>query len=365
MTSRRWESLRNMATPDVWHEIELRLESPSTSATGPRRAGLQRKVVAGLTTLMLAALGLGLAPRALPRGSEASTGPIAPSSSRLGSEIARVHVGSPTNAIAVGLGAVWVVSSDKNTVYRIDPGANRIVASIPVGRYPWALAVGGESVWVANGGDGTVSKIDPRSNHVTDDIPVGGDPRAIAYGEGAVWVADYSGTLTRINPVTDTVKAVIDTGATELAALTVGEGSVWVASWGDGDLIRLDTQTNQVIGHPIVVGGRPDVTVSQGSVWATSTAYGTVIQIDSSTGNVLSHHSIGEGGPAPIQFSVTTGDDYIWVTGGLRPAILKLDPSTGKIVEKGPLEESAVDAAVGLGAIWLATTSESITKAQE
>src|SRR5689334_11146624 len=56
--------------------------------------------------------------------------------------------------------AVWVTSSPKNTVSRLDPKTNTVAAVITVGRKPCSgLAAGFGSVWVPNCGDRTVSRI--------------------------------------------------------------------------------------------------------------------------------------------------------------------------------------------------------------
>ena len=78
--------------------------------------------------------------------------------------------------------------------------------TVNVGNGPRAIAVGAGSVWVANNLDGTVSRIDPRTNTVTATIPTGSGPNDVAAGPSAVWVAnDVDGSLTRIDPATDRV----------------------------------------------------------------------------------------------------------------------------------------------------------------
>ena len=51
------------------------------------------------------------------------------------------------------------------------------------------MAVGGGAVWVANSGDGTVSRIDPVSNTVTATIRTGNWPAGLAVNGGFLWVA--------------------------------------------------------------------------------------------------------------------------------------------------------------------------------
>ena len=81
--------------------------------------------------------------------------------------------------MAVGEGAVWVAGAE--TVVRIDPRTNQVIAKIPYGgsslEVPLALAVGEGAVWVVHGGEaGTLSRIDPQTNRVVAMISVGGYP---------------------------------------------------------------------------------------------------------------------------------------------------------------------------------------------
>ena len=55
------------------------------------------------------------------------------------------------------------------------------------------VAFGDGAVWTGNWMDGTVSRIDPRTNTVTTKVPVGA-PQALAAGAGSVWVSVAAGT---------------------------------------------------------------------------------------------------------------------------------------------------------------------------
>jgi YVTN family beta-propeller protein len=52
-------------------------------------------------------------------------------------------------AVAVGAGGVWVTNYDDDTVSRVDPATNEVVATIEVGPHPDHIAVGESGVWVA------------------------------------------------------------------------------------------------------------------------------------------------------------------------------------------------------------------------
>jgi hypothetical protein len=101
-----------------------------------------------------------------------------------------------TQAI-VGFGSIWVPQLDQphGWVVRIGASSGRVEARIAVGAAPGSLAIAEGSVWIANtlGGAGpsaganTLSRIDPISNRViaTVRVDVGGP---IAAGFGAIFV---------------------------------------------------------------------------------------------------------------------------------------------------------------------------------
>ena len=98
-----------------------------------------------------------------------------------------VKLGRAPDQVAVGEGAVWVTSSNSDTVLRVGPAAAR-TREIRVGDGPSGIAFGADRVWVANGRDGTISAIDPRTSKVAT-RRLGFRPAAVAVEQRAVWVA--------------------------------------------------------------------------------------------------------------------------------------------------------------------------------
>ena len=100
--------------------------------------------------------------------------------------VAEIHLPPGSYGIAFGEGAVWVTSTDGNSLTRVDPATNLIVETIPVGKAPRFLAVGEGAVWTLNQGDGSISRVDPKTNKVVATIEAGipGDGGEIAAGEG-------------------------------------------------------------------------------------------------------------------------------------------------------------------------------------
>jgi hypothetical protein len=59
-----------------------------------------------------------------------------------------VRVGSEADAVAVGLGSVWVVNSSDGKVYRIDSTSTKVMAVIPAGGGLGDIAVGENAIWL-------------------------------------------------------------------------------------------------------------------------------------------------------------------------------------------------------------------------
>ncbi len=90
----------------------------------------------------------------------------------------------------------------------------------------------------------TVSRINPQTNDIEATIPVGDGPNAIAAGMGGVWVAnEYGGSVSRIDPATDTARTI--TVGNRPQGVAVAGGLVWVGaqpaatSHGGGTLTAL------------------------------------------------------------------------------------------------------------------------------
>jgi YVTN family beta-propeller protein len=153
---------------------------------------------------------------------------------------ASVHRG-PVGTIAYGEGAVWAQTGyEADSIERIEPQTNAVVATIPLGRigelhgYRTRITVGEGAVWVAT--QESVWKIDPASNRIVAGVHFG--PKAegnVAAGEGAVWVLSFNErALFRVDPESLTEVKKIPLGpliypVSVWDGIAVGEGAVWVA----------------------------------------------------------------------------------------------------------------------------------------
>jgi len=211
--------------------------------------------------------------------------------------VANVPVGRSPEGMAFTAGAVWVANHRSDTalgtpaphpfsVSRVDTASNRETRRVVVERRkstgeswvdyccgPQGMAAGAGSVWVGDATPQTVYRIDPGTNNVVAAIhapDIGDACGGLAADSSSVWVASgCSPALWRIDPLTNAVAATITLpGAADTVAL--GFGSVWATtsssqfSGGEADLVRVDAASNLVVGK---TGGGGALAIGEGAIW--------------------------------------------------------------------------------------------------
>ena len=234
-------------------------------------------------------------------------------------------IGSPSLFVVARDDMVWATRivtafTPEYALIRIDPATNEVVQVVPLTVRPWAMALDGDTLWVTSREDGVVVRVDVLSGDV-EFIRVY-VPEMIAVGHGAVWVTSGTGGdfgwvpdpgafLTRINPATSMVAAVIpiDGGTVGVA---VDDAFVWVSNGGTdlsggSAVYKVDPATNQIIGA-IEAEGVQYMLTHAGSIWAVRASQGT-IQIDAATGETLASYP-----ERSFWGSVAIGYGAVWVT---------------------------------------------------
>lgn len=290
--------------------------------------------------------------------------------------------------LATAEGSVWAVTCDRRCTndgrnsegraVRLNAGSGVVETSTKV-HAPSNVAIGEGAVWVISFWDGTVTRIDPSTSSVAGTVELElpreiapGDrqflPTHASAGEGAVWVSTGRGAVVRIDPETNQVAATITTPGDATGDLVTGEGAVWVTQNVFG-VYRIDPATNRVVDEiPIQEGGRrlgiDEVAVGGGAVWVAGTwaeestdATGhveyvatdeqAVYRIDPETNipaplNVATDHG-------PIAF----GEGTLWVTSHANTQLSRIDPDSREVSQRLSLERGERLLAVGGGAVWV------------
>jgi streptogramin lyase len=141
---------------------------------------------------------------------------------------------SGSSGVIFDFGYVWITDSINHALYRVNPNANQIAATIPLHSSPRFLTSGDGSVWVLNQGDGTVQRIDGKSGEIlaTIDAKATGGGGDIAFGGGSVWVTTMSVPVIRIDPVTNSLRGKFKRPSGLFGvgdAIRYGAGSLWVS----------------------------------------------------------------------------------------------------------------------------------------
>jgi hypothetical protein len=299
--------------------------------------------------------------------------------------------------VAIGPDAVWALERTgqgrAGKLLRIDPATNRTTASIDVGVWPTAVAANAEGIWVTNGtldgyastypSQNSVMRIDPRTDRVVATIRVSKplDVGIISRGT-AVWVAAAGEsstpriTLVGIDPQTNAVyKRIGLPGTDESSDLAIGQGPstdrrdvVWVTtspvSTGGPDKALLNhvdaegrLKTFEIPGGQFVA----PISTGFGSVWvgvSAETTANAVARFDTETERVTSTISLPSAAPIGLN-SISTGESYVWAVGG-RGSLWRIDPATNERVgdpltlgDNPPTTAGSV--VYGFGSLWVAT----------
>ena len=157
--------------------------------------------------------------------------------------------GATVLALAELHGAIWALT-DTRSIVQIDAGQRkaRVLTRLNAPSYGTMVA-GGGSLWVSDP-FGRVWRLDPGPEPGPHDIITGVDVSSLAFGDGAAWVtSEVTGTLTRIDPVSEQLRTVAVGGAP--TAVSVSPAGVLVATARDSGGVNADSCGS------VSSGGRP------------------------------------------------------------------------------------------------------------
>jgi YVTN family beta-propeller protein len=270
--------------------------------------------------------------------------------------VATLDVGSEPTGVAVGDDAVWAIQQGENRIAKIDPRTNSVVAtgSAPG---PKSVAVGGGSVWVVNA-DGTVTQLDAATGtsvHTVDMPSKAALAELVAYGAGAAWaLSPLKSAVARINPLSGSVAKVIPLAVVPDAsrAIATGDRAVWVTSsntlTGDYRLSRIDPASNRLVDTVTLDLGAQGLAVLGGSIWVANNLGRTVSRVSASTDRLVGRIHVGKD---PV--AVATGDGAVWVANARDGTVSRVDPARNRVVATIPVGPNPDSVAVGPGGVWV------------
>ncbi len=245
-----------------------------------------------------------------------------------------------------------------------------VAATIAVGPLPSDVAIAPNGIWVANYYDGTLSRVDPATNSLLATIPLNTKntaPWRLTYAEGSLWVVGdvwdaatqkQSGTtLLRLDPASGAVIATIPLSG-ECWGIGASPGAVWVTGYDSGTLWRIDTATNQVAAKVSLAEGVLGVAYDFGSLWVANGDTGAVSRVDPASNQAIA--TIATVGDA---VGVASGAGAIWVsnygTSGQPDGVVsRIDPATNQVVRTITVGTNPWSIGFGGGYLWVALTGD-------
>jgi hypothetical protein len=194
----------------------------------------------------------------------------------------------------------------------------------------------------------------------------------VTTGGGAVWTTNGDGSISRIDPATNEVVAVIQVGPTNIGLAAISDTDVWISAPDADALYRLNIATNTV-SPPIALpfGSTPmGGAIAAGSFWVALEHAGAVARIDPTTNAVLTTIPVGSVGPnGPLAVAESSGD--VWVSVPADGKVVRVEPGTNSVMAKVSVTQECTFAATetalwvggGCGGTQLATVDESTNKA--
>ena len=222
------------------------------------------------------------------------------------------------NAVTVGDGFVWVISSTTGVLYRIDPRQSHDIRKATPGVGIWDVTYGNGAIWITNNYEDSVLQYNPQDLTAPSKViqlERGSGPKGIAVGGGAVWVAEgLKGRVARIDLRTLQVTATVPLLRGNPEQVAFGEGHVWVTDTEDDSVTRIDPSSNQGSTIPGVGNGPAGIAAAGGAVWVANSLDGTVSEIAPGTSSVT-RFSFGSG-LSPKGVAIASGAVWVSVQSG-------------------------------------------------
>ncbi len=273
-----------------------------------------------------------------------------------GTALRRIIVAADAKFVSVGADSVAVVGPF-GAYAAIDPATNSVTATGQVASGATRVMRTASAVWTTNYGGSEIVRVDPIANEVLSTFPFPG-PDGIAKDDGNLIVASHDGLfVARVNSADGEILDQVDVQGKPTAVAVTTNFGIWAAIFDTGELVRIDSDSFEIVERVIVGAGPVGLTVHEGLAWVANHEEDTIAVVDLETAEVLETIAVGAG---PTEVAVQ--GDYAWVTVTDAGNLIQLDTATYKIVTQTPLGASSrggpTGIAVGNGSVWVAVQGE-------
>ena len=238
------------------------------------------------------------------------------------------------------------------------------------------ITTGGDAVWVLSRTAGTLTRVDPKTNTLGTPITVGNEPcLSVLSAFGSLWTPQCGAKALTRTPVPPTASAdktdktekpepvkppvTISVGIRSAGPVVSGASSIWMITDPSGALSRIDPDTNAVVAEITVAAGSNAMAFGDNSVWITSASKDTLTRVNGDTNVVLETIKIGRG---PV--AVAAGGGSVWTLNGGDGTVSRVDPKTNKVTQTIKTGVTGTDGAlvVGEGSVWLSAPGFPLTR---
>ncbi len=156
-------------------------------------------------------------------------------------------------AVAASPSDLWVGLANDELV-RVDPTNLSVKTTFALAERAQSIAMLGSTPWYVGHAGHAAHEVDPANLLAPRDVPFTGDGRSIVSGAGSIWVStDVPEQLVEIDPASAVVKRIVPLGVPPRTFALDGDAA-WVVA-ESGTLERVDLVTNEVrvydLGRPI------------------------------------------------------------------------------------------------------------------
>jgi YVTN family beta-propeller protein len=341
-------------------QLLLRRWLSSVSAIGSHR---RRAAIVAMLVAIAAASAVLLLVRATAPASVLlapnSLGRIDPGMNKL---VAVTRFGPGPRHLITGANRIWVLKRQYRVLLGVNAKTHAIVDSFGLDDYPTALAAVSPDVWVVTTRL-TLLRIESDNGTVLQRLPLNrnreltqaelNQPPSLAVGDHSLWVSSQR-TVWRINPKTSGVLARIPVRE-HVTAIGFGEGAVWVVGFTDAAeflLSEISTRTNTVVANAGLHSEPGPVAAGAGGVWVAEHWDDTVWQFDPADVRVTAIIPTGDG-PA----SIAVADGAAWVANWHDNTVARIDPTTSRRVATIKTGAGPIEIAADSSGIWVATST--------
>ena len=154
---------------------------------------------------------------------------------------------------------LWVASKGKEAL-KIDIATKSIVKRLPAGTMAYCYTARYEAgyIWMISPGSRSITKIDPVSELVDAVIDTTFFAIDMTYDGQYIWVGsnNYDGII-KINVITNLIEETIPQSGRSIGIAYDGAGTVWAGNLDDYSLTRTDTSTGILLGDPYGINDTP------------------------------------------------------------------------------------------------------------